>query len=571
MKKGNNTISSIFKGSQAIQKIMKGTLVVYESFKKLIASGVPPITLTKCKGVDDGKYLLDYKIYGNSVQNGTPTPETPIEVESVGVKTSNLFDINNFIETFTPYFTSNNWKPKIETFDGYECLSLWGGANADGRAIKYMQGVFKENTQYTFSLDIYDIFSTANGLYGASLTIWYTDGTKGVPILGERKIEKEWIHLKTTSELGKSIDYIQLGYNTGSGQTYIKEFQIEEGNVETKYEPYGYKIPVKTRGKNIMPLNTYNSVSVWATKIIDMKELLKDMKPGKQYTISGDFICESVPNGVDSTTIGFQFVKKNAPSMIALTNAYRINLGEKVHISKSFTLPEDTDIDSYYGLYAYMNYSSTAKAGCSGRIENIQIEEGNEETEYTPYIEPITTNIYLKEPLRKVGDYKDYIDFENQKVVKNVKEFVIDENTTIKNYTYNNNMDVTYHFNIIDYGNEHIEPKTDMFCNILPSGDLSMNYDATDSFITTRYTVDKYPFYAQIEKALIDSYEGDTIDNKFKNFLLEHNAKMYLCKKTPTEETIELPSIPTHKGTSVIEIDTDILPSNMEVEYIGKE
>ena len=54
--------------------------VIYEAFKLLPMSGIPPLTLQKCKGVD----LVDYKIYGESVQNGEPTPDTPIEVESVG-------------------------------------------------------------------------------------------------------------------------------------------------------------------------------------------------------------------------------------------------------------------------------------------------------------------------------------------------------------------------------------------------------------------------------------------------------------------------------------------------------
>ncbi|MBO5725586.1 MAG: hypothetical protein J6S00_00815, partial [Clostridia bacterium] len=42
--------------------------------------GIPPLTLEKSLGKD----LRDYKIYGNSFQDGTPTPDTPIEVESVG-------------------------------------------------------------------------------------------------------------------------------------------------------------------------------------------------------------------------------------------------------------------------------------------------------------------------------------------------------------------------------------------------------------------------------------------------------------------------------------------------------
>lgn len=37
--------------------------LVYEAWKKLIASGIPPLTLNKCKEAE----LIDYKIYGDSV------------------------------------------------------------------------------------------------------------------------------------------------------------------------------------------------------------------------------------------------------------------------------------------------------------------------------------------------------------------------------------------------------------------------------------------------------------------------------------------------------------------------
>ena len=198
-----------------------------------------------------------------------------------------------------------------------------------------------------------------------------------------------------------------------------------------------------------------------------------------------------------------------------------------------------------------------------------RLEKGNVDTSYDDYVEPITTNIYLDEPLRKIGDYADYIDFKNGKVVRKIIEFICDSSMTINNYTYNSDLDNTYHFNIRS-SNEKIIPRTNMFCNILNSGDLVMS-DKLESFITTRYTADGYPFYAQIEKALIDGYEGDTVADKFKNFLVNHNAKMYLCKKTPTEETIELPNIPTLKGTTILEVDTTIQPSNLEVVYKGNK
>ena len=46
----NKTISSVFSGEKTIEKIFKGTLKVYEAWRNLIASGVPPLTLLKCKG-----------------------------------------------------------------------------------------------------------------------------------------------------------------------------------------------------------------------------------------------------------------------------------------------------------------------------------------------------------------------------------------------------------------------------------------------------------------------------------------------------------------------------------------
>lgn len=42
-------------------------------------SGVPPLHFTS-----RGGHLLDYRIYGNTVQDGTPTPENPVQVQGCG-------------------------------------------------------------------------------------------------------------------------------------------------------------------------------------------------------------------------------------------------------------------------------------------------------------------------------------------------------------------------------------------------------------------------------------------------------------------------------------------------------
>ena len=51
----------------------------------------------------------------------------------------------------------------------------------------------------------------------------------------------------------------------------------------------------------------------------------------------------------------------------------------------------------------------------------VQFEISDIPTDYEPYIEPVTTTISLDEPLRKVGDVADYIDYAGQKVVRQVE------------------------------------------------------------------------------------------------------------------------------------------------------
>ena len=89
----------------------------------------------------------------------------------------------------------------------------------------------------------------------------------------------------------------------------------------------------------------------------------------------------------------------------------------------------------------------------------------------------ITTSIYLDEPLRKVGDYSDYIDFKNQKEFRNV---IVNDDT----------------------GTQTIE----------------------------------------------NSYTGTT---------------------DSSGTSISLPNIPTIKGTTIFEIDTEIQPSSMYIKYKG--
>lgn len=65
----------------------------------------------------------------------------------------------------------------------------------------------------------------------------------------------------------------------------------------------------------------------------------------------------------------------------------------------------------------------------NGVMLHPMIERGKVQGEYEQYVEPIITNIYLDEPLRKIGDSTDYIDIKNQKIIRNVE--VLDDTGTL--------------------------------------------------------------------------------------------------------------------------------------------
>lgn len=66
-----------------LQKKKLAFMSIVNSVKGFVrsVSGLPPLTLPDCV---DNNSIISYTISGNSVQNGTPTLENPIEVESVG-------------------------------------------------------------------------------------------------------------------------------------------------------------------------------------------------------------------------------------------------------------------------------------------------------------------------------------------------------------------------------------------------------------------------------------------------------------------------------------------------------
>ena len=102
------------------------------------------------------------------------------------------------------------------------------------------------------------------------------------------------------------------------------------------------------------------------------------------------------------------------------------------------------------------------------------------------------------------------------------------------------------------------------------------HFSLTNTYSTASFESGVYRFSSntdvtQITGTRLYVSSSHTTVEEFKQWLSENKPSIYYPLATPTEKTMELPNIPTIKGTNIIEVDTKILPSNMEVTYLGKK
>jgi len=357
-----------------------------------------PLTLPSSMGLN----LKDYKIYGNSVQNGTPTPNAPVEVESVGDKTKNLFDKNN-ANLFNGYFSSNGDR-KITNYS--QTLGTYGSF--------YIK--CKANTTYTISRKIigsrFAVGSTGQTIANGTVLNVARDDDNAASIT-----------ITTTANDDKLVVWFRnAGLSPDTTYTIeemIDGIQIEEGPTKTEYEPYGYKIPVKVSNDN----------------------------------------------------------------------------------------------------------------------------------------EDITTNIYLDEPLRKIGDYVDYIDFDNMKVVRNIGKKIFDGSESW--VTTGDELAGVYKGFAVRSSDYNVkEGQFVCLSNKFP-------YSATNVANTIRIQNGTYGLRII---AGIDKVPNFTVA-EFKDWLSKNNVTITFPLTTPAEETIDLPNISTLEGATTIELDTEVIPSNMRILY----
>ena len=206
------------------------------SYVDVLLSGVSPLVLTNALELNFVKAL------GATEQNGTPTPNDPIDIVSNNgvLKIKNLFDVTTS-RVATEGVLQDDGSYLIANMPS---IGIWTPQN-----LVIFNG--KPNTRYTISAKLKD---------GDYITVgWvYSDGTMTEGT--NRGTYSEFTEVSCVSEAGKTVVAWGIYYGTPAAG-YIKDIQIEYGTTATDYIPYGAIYTngtvetIQVTGKNLFDIN----------------------------------------------------------------------------------------------------------------------------------------------------------------------------------------------------------------------------------------------------------------------------------------------------------------------------
>lgn len=483
--------------------------------------------LKNCTGDD----LIDYKIYGNSTQKST-TGKNKFSGWTLGkyinVNTGNIEDSQvGAISDYIPIDIENNHYyisgltdslfSKISFYD--ENKNYIGRTGGTGR----------------LGLEIYYNMALSSGNLPATAKYMIISTYKTPTVSGSISIVN---NLKTQVEIGTSATSYEeySGGQASPNPDFPQEIKSVGDLVTDSEDPnFGkYKIPVKISGKNLFDGSLFSSLT---------RNTNGSYKTNTAYTAAEYVQIKLKPNtnyAISLRDENYNLTSGNFGIYIDGTYIYAVS-----NVYKFTTSNEITNIK-----IAATGWSTV---GNSDRF--IQLEEGSSATEYEPYREPITVPIYLDAPLIKIGDVADYIDFGNKKVIRNIGKTILDgsENWYVELQSYK-----IANFNGKPFTSFNRNNPLAVSNRFIWKNGNSSQFD----FGSIWYTLNGSILVVQKDK----NPNNETLVD-FKTWLSIHNIDLIYLLKAPTEETVDLPAIPTFEGTTIIEIETETQPSNMWVQY----
>lgn len=499
--------------------------------KEASAEGVP-LTLNNCKKY---KKMRDLKVYGNCLQDGTPTVDNPIEVQSFGeLVTDEEYELLATLTDTTLSFTDTYYSESkcgiiLETETTYMIsFDYMINANATGAVVRTVVGCGESNFM---TREFYNK-SYPNQNIGELTSFECVFTTPSV---------------FTNGSTGEIIDTPYL-FVRFAGCPTVNTVSVSVSNRKiAKLPHYGkYKIPVVQRGKNLLSAHElYSSCPRYSALTEDGRSCVRfedstwinvspiSFKEKTSYTVSMYAKCvQKASNNTTGSNV-FAFFYEDGTQLV---KAMRQNSDWTLYTLTSDPAKTVTGV----GIITY-NWVNWVYVDAN----TFQFEEGSARSEYEPYVEPITTNIFLDEPLRKLSSYADYIDFKNNKVVRNVKEYnlaIADMDMDDESFPGWRNVD-----ELVSVVGTGVNIPIITLLNI--SNLIGANTNGTPRLFLSK------------------SRYGLT-QTEWKTNYPDLIVQILLERITPKEEPLNITLPKLNAKTTIIEVDTSLAPGNISGKYI---
>ncbi len=289
---------------------------------------------------------------------------------------------------------------------------------------------------------------------------------------------------------------------------------------------------------------TINGTSTCAQNITLSSHLVLDIATGENIVLTAEIISGNIER--NNNYVLYSLFNSTKDQYIRDSSSYLVNPGKLSVTGELFSA-------EYYNYYVQIGGAGVKFNDVKLRIK---IEKASNTSDgYEPYGYKIpitvsngsdtkTTNIYLKEPLRKVGEYADYLDLTNKKVVRNVRRYSF---TGSESWSADYAPTLLFSVPITNKGIAN----TKILCNVAEYSLEQKGIRYTNSLGNTFGFDNAYSKF------------GVSNLTEFKEKLGTLNAYMLYLLATPTEESIDVPEIPTLTGNVTYTIGTSIKPSSI--------
>lgn len=286
------------------------------------------------------------------------------------------------------------------------------------------------------------------------------------------------------------------------------------------------------------------SGSIVASDSQKTKVLLLELEDQKDYTIYAKWDTLSSNNIVATACYD------SNKAFIAGTRVVKNNVTEGF-INK--TCPSTS---KYIGVASYFTIPS--------QISIVKGTYSNSDFMYEPfgYKIPVSvngkvTNVYLNEPLRKIGDYADYLDLKNKKVVRKTAQVKMSD---LGSYSSLNRTTSTVGI----YRSGYFSQKSDKL--MISGTDLDGYCSTLPNYKGWASPSSESIHFAQVNRMIY--FYSNLSDKLTRDEIISHygNPDISYILETPIEESINVDDIEVYFKNDKISVGTSIQPSKIEIE-----